>query len=55
MDRWLNLKRKNTNDVDEDASCSKDNKASSSNFKKRRQYSKEYLSIGFTYIGSEDN
>jgi len=55
MDRWLNLKRKNTNDVDEDASCSKDNMASSSNFKKRRQYSKEDLSIGFTYIGSEDN
>jgi hypothetical protein len=52
MDRWLKLKRKNTEDVNEGASRSKQ-----SDFIQKMtkfcKYNVEYLSMGFTYAGSE--
>jgi hypothetical protein len=49
LDRWLKLKRKNTEDVNEGASCSKP----SDLIQKTIKYDDEYLSMGFTCAGSE--
>jgi hypothetical protein len=52
MDHWLNLKRKNTANVNDGASCSKQ----SDLFQKKTKCSKydvEYLSMGFMCEGSE--
>jgi hypothetical protein len=52
MDRWLKLERKNTEDVNEGASCSKQSD-SIQNMNKCRKYDVEYLSMGFRCAGSE--
>jgi hypothetical protein len=51
MNRWLKLKRKNTEDVNEGASCSKSDLIQK--MTKCRKYDVEYLSMGFTCAGSE--
>jgi hypothetical protein len=52
MDRCLKLKRKNTEDVNEGASCSKQSDLIQK-MTKCRKYDVEYLSMGFTCAGSE--
>jgi hypothetical protein len=52
MDRWLKLKRKNTQDVNEGASCSKQSDLIQK-MTKCHKHSLEYLSMGFTCAGSE--
>lgn len=55
MDHWLNLKCKRSDGDDGNASYSKQNEVSSSDLKKCRRYSNEYLLIGFPCTGLEDN
>jgi hypothetical protein len=52
MDRWLELERKITEDVSEGASCSKQSDLIQK-MAKCRKYDVEYLSMGFTCAGSE--
>jgi hypothetical protein len=52
MARWLKLKRKNTEDVNDGASCSKQSDLIQM-INKCRKYDVEYLSMGFTCAGSE--
>jgi hypothetical protein len=52
MDRWLKLKRKNAEDVNEGASCSKQSDLIQK-MTKCLKYDVEYLSMGFTCAGSE--
>jgi hypothetical protein len=52
MDRWLKLKRKNTEDVNEGASCSKQSDLIQK-MTKCSKYDVEYLFMGITCAGSE--
>ena len=49
MERWLNLKRENSDVDDEKTSCMKKEKST-----KLRKYDSNYLSMGFTCNGSEE-
>jgi hypothetical protein len=52
MDCWLKLNRKNTEDINDGASCSKQSDLIQK-MTKSRKYDVEYLSMGFTCAGSE--
>jgi hypothetical protein len=52
MDRWLKLKQKNTEDVNEGASYSEQSDLIQK-ITKCHKYDAEYLSMGFTCAGSE--
>jgi len=49
MERWLNLKRKNSDVGDEKTPCTSKEKST-----KLRKYDSYYLSMGFTSNGSEE-